>query len=305
MKSDWVAATVRARSMAQRRVGAGGAQRIARAPNLTEALGLLTESVYGPHLAGTDSLADTEHAVRATILWQIRVLAGWMPQSAAGLSRAFAAEYEAENIVALAVSLADGRPIRAPFELGSLATAWRRARSAETLEDLSASLRTSSWGDVGAHPFRDALTLVRFERLGARAAAARPWARAAAGLAVARVTLVDDDDASPQFRRIAARLVGRRWEQARTAEELRDALPPGARDALAGVTGADDLWRAEALFFARMETDGFRLLRGPLAGADVVLGAVAVLKADAWRVNAALAAAALGLGGSEVLDAVA
>jgi hypothetical protein len=37
----------------------------------------------------------------------------------------------------------------------------------------------------------------------------------------------------------------------------------------------------------------------------VVLGVAAVLAIDAWRVRAALAAAASGAGSSEVLDAVA
>jgi hypothetical protein len=37
----------------------------------------------------------------------------------------------------------------------------------------------------------------------------------------------------------------------------------------------------------------------------VVLGAIAVLAMDAWRVRVGLAAAAAGTGSSEVLDAVA
>jgi hypothetical protein len=42
-----------------------------------------------------------------------------------------------------------------------------------------------------------------------------------------------------------------------------------------------------------------------MPGPDVVLGAIAVLALDAWRVRAALAAAAAGAGSSEVLDAAA
>jgi hypothetical protein len=66
-----------------------------------------------------------------------------------------------------------------------------------------------------------------------------------------------------------------------------------------------DLWRAEAALAVRIESDGFSLLRAGLPGPDVVLGAMAVLAADAWRVRAALASAALHAGTSEVLDAVA
>ena len=56
---------------------------------------------------------------------------------------------------------------------------------------------------------------------------------------------------------------------------------------------------------AAVEADGFALLRRPRAGPEVVLGAIAVMAMDAWRVRAALAAAAAGTGSSEVLDAVA
>ena len=73
---------------------------------------------------------------------------------------------------------------------------------------------------------------------------------------------------------------------------------------LDGVGEPGDLWRAEAALRARVEEDAFRLLRSGLPGPDVAVGAVTVLAVDAWRVRAALAAAASG-GGSEVLDAVA
>ncbi|WAP50822.1 hypothetical protein OL239_12580 [Arthrobacter sp. ATA002] len=66
-----------------------------------------------------------------------------------------------------------------------------------------------------------------------------------------------------------------------------------------------DLWRAEAALAARVENDGFRLIRAGLPGPNTVLGAMAVLATDAWRVRAALAAAAAHAGTSEVLDAVA
>ena len=48
-----------------------------------------------------------------------------------------------------------------------------------------------------------------------------------------------------------------------------------------------------------------RLLRAARPGPDVVLGGVIALGVDAWRVRVALAAAATGQGGSELLDAVA
>lgn len=305
MRADWVAACVRARAMAQRRVGANCSGRIAAQADLGAGLRLLEGTVHAERLAGARTLAAAEHAVRATTLWQLRVLGGWIPLSGSSLARAAAAEYEADNLLALAATLTGGGPTPPLFELGALATAWPRARQAASLPDLAAALRTSAWGDVGTGALGDALTLSRLGRLAAQAQAARPWARGAAALLVARIVLVDGAAPSPQVRRLAGQLLGRAWEHAATLPELRAALPAPAHAALAGVDDAAGLWRAEARLRARQEAEGLHLLRGPLPGPDVVLGAITVLAVDAWRVTAALAAAAVGAGHSEVLDAVA
>jgi hypothetical protein len=47
------------------------------------------------------------------------------------------------------------------------------------------------------------------------------------------------------------------------------------------------------------------MLRTANPGPEPVLGALAVLAVDGWRVRAALASAAVGAGPSEVLDVVA
>ncbi len=86
--------------------------------------------------------------------------------------------------------------------------------------------------------------------------------------------------------------------------QLRVALPVTLRSVLDGIDRPTDLWRAEVRAVAQVEDDGFGLLRTAMPGPSVVLGAIAVLAIDAWRVRAALAAAEAG-GGSEVLDAVA
>lgn len=309
-----MAASVRTRSMALRHVGVARCREVAAQPTLADGIARLAGTVYGAQLrdahdassaAAAPSLRAAEHAVWATTLWQLRVLGGWMPASGSSLGRALAAEFEAENILAQAEWLREGLT-PSLLDLGALATAWARAQEAQTMEELGDVLRTSRWGEVDEESsLRDLLTLARLRRLAGESMAARPWARAHAGLLLARLLLVDGVTPSRRFRQLARPLVGERWEGATTLPELRDALPRPAATILAGIEDPRDLWRAEARLHATMESDAFRLLRAALPGPDVVLGGVTFLAVDAWRVRAALAAAATAAGGSEVLDAVA
>jgi hypothetical protein len=175
-------------------------------------------------------------------------------------------------------------------------------------EELAEALRRSPWGDSGSGgttALRDVLTLVWLRRLADVAPAARPWAEAACALTAARILLVDGAVPSPRILQLVRPILGRTWETAEDLTELHAALPPSAQPVLRGVEAPEDLWRADAGLRATVEADGFRLLRSSLPGPDVVLGVAAVLAIDAWRVRAALAAAASGAGSSEVLDAVA
>jgi hypothetical protein len=308
MNADWVAATVRARSLSQRRVGAGGSRRIAAQRTFGEAIALLASTAYADRLEGGTDLAAAERATRDVMLWRLRVLAGWMPATGARLFRTAAGAYERDNIVALAHHLDDGRPAPDPFDLGTLATSWPSLRAATSVGDLADALRRSSWGDAGAggiSALRDALTLVWLRRLADVAPPSRPWVEIGAALTVARIVFVDGTEPSPRIRQLLRPLLGRTWESAGNLVELRAALPRSTESALRDVSGPEDLWRAEAGLWATVEADGFRLLRSSLPGPDVILGAIAVLAVDAWRVRAALAAASLGTGSSEVLDAVA
>jgi hypothetical protein len=306
MKADWVAASVRARSMAQRRAGAGTSRAMATQPTLDSAMSLLRESSYGQRLGGARGLASAERAVQETVLWQLRVLAGWLPASGTALARAAAGIYEIENIAALAHRLTGGGPAPEFYALGALATAWPRLWTAGSPEELAAILRASAWGDVGTAepgPMRDALSVAWARRLAASASAARPWCGAACVLMAARILLVDGAAPSAQVLHLLRPVLGRSWESASGIEGFTAALPHSLQGVVLGVASPKDLWRAEARAYAATENDGFRLLRGSMPGPDVVLGAIAVLSLDAWRVRAALAAAAAGAGSSEVLDA--
>ena len=92
---------------------------------------------------------------------------------------------------------------------------------------------------------------------------------------------------------------------ARTLSELSRRVPSGARRALEGVEDPDDLWEAEARWWARLDREGAALARRPIPGRPSIVGATALLAVDAWRVRAALERAARGGGSTEVLHAVA
>ncbi|XTR52295.1 hypothetical protein ACOM2C_01860 [Pseudarthrobacter sp. So.54] len=305
MKADWVAASVRARSMAHRRVGAGASRVIAAQPTLGRALSSLQESSYAERLRGASGLAAAERALQETVLWQLRVLAGWLPASGTALARAAAGAFEIANITALAHQLAGGAKAPEPYHLGALATAWPRLRSAGSVEELATILRATAWGDVGTAgtgSLRDALTVAWLRRLAAVAPPARPWCGAVCALTAARMLTVDGVRPPAPVRHLLRPVLGSSWEAAASLAEFTSALQPSLRTVLVGIASPKDLWHAEARVCAAVEKDGFQLLRASMPGPDVVLGAIAVLSTDAWRVRAALTAAAAGAGSSEVLD---
>ena len=305
MKADWVAASVRARSMAQRRVGAAASREVAAQPGLDRALSSLQGSSYAERLTGAPGLVAAERALQETVLWQLRVLAGWLPASGTALARAAAGIFEIENIMALAHQLAGGAKTPEPYHLGALATAWPRVRTAGSSQELATILRATAWGDVGAAGrgvLRDALTVAWVRRLAAVAPPARPWCSAVCVLTAARILTVDGVTPASPVLHLLRPVIGRSWEAATSIAGFSSALPPSLRTVVLGIASPKELWRAEARMWAAVEKDGFRLLRGSMPGPDVVLGAIAVLSTDAWRVRAALTAAAAAAGSSEVLD---
>ncbi len=86
---------------------------------------------------------------------------------------------------------------------------------------------------------------------------------------------------------------------------LRECLPGRAGWVLAGVTSPDGLYLAETAWWARVGRDGAALLRAAEPASGPVLGAAAVLAADARRACAALELAARGGGPLEAYDALA
>ncbi|MDE3085299.1 MAG: hypothetical protein KGJ77_00910 [Acidobacteriota bacterium] len=294
MSTGWVAASVRAHGLARRRLGDAGIEAVARSSSLDDALGLVAAGPYGRSTHPDMDLPDAQRAVLSSLLWHLRVLAGWGPPLSAGSLQALAGGFEIADVVEHLARL-DGRQVPAPFSLGALSTAWPRVRRAESPVAVRAVLASSAWGDPGTVD-PGALELALQLRWAARVAdvpGAGAWARAGAALVVARVAAVGAvPELTPPARRAARRLLGSAWERATSLESLAAVLPRDVRTVFADVHGRDDLWRAEVAFVDFLEEGASRLARGPVTEPATSVGVAGLLVADAWRTAAALALAA-------------
>ncbi|WNM27896.1 hypothetical protein RN607_02505 [Demequina capsici] len=306
MSAAWVAASVRVRALAAGRAGEQGALRIASARTWTEVEDLLSRWSYGvraAHVSGPEAL---QRAARETLLWQLRVLAGWAPASGTGILRAAAARFERENILQHRREL-EGGPATSPYELGALETSWGLLRTAASATALTHLLARTAWGEVPDDDpqLADILTAASLVRYAQVAPAARTWCTQECALALARLLFVDRVRPGPTLRTRAAPLLGHAWESAPDLPSFVAALPRRVGTVLGGIALPGDLWRAEARLHARTEAEAGAMLRDGTPGPDVVVAGIALLSADAWRVQAALAAvgaAGEGQGAREVLD---
>ncbi|MER6310195.1 hypothetical protein [Streptomyces sp. NPDC001657] len=269
---------------------------------------LLGTTAYRHDLGPEMSLAETQRAVGATLLWHLRVLAGWQPRSGADAVRLLAAGFEIANTEEhLRTVRGTALPHSArPYRLGTLATAWPRLARTASPAELRAVLAASVWGDPGDESPAAVATGMRISAA-VRTAAALPeaarWAAGRLALLVGReVFVVGRRPAKPAAGR-AGRLLGPAAVRATSFDDFRHHLPATARWALDGIDEAAELWRAEGRWWDRLERDGYELLRGFRWGSGPVIGAVALLSADAWRVRGALELAARGGGPVEVFDA--
>ncbi len=308
MTVGWVAATMRGRALLRRTAGVAGARAIAAAASWEAARDLLAGTVAGRGLPPEADRRQARSAASAATVWQLRVLAGWVPPASTGLVRLAAGPVEITDIEAHLAAL-EGGPRHDPVPLGSLGTAWPavgRTTSAEAARDV---LRRSSWGDPGGTDrvsMALGLRVAWLRRIqvvvGRRAA---PWAGGALAVVVARERYAFERDISPVTARDVDRALGRQWRAADSIAELADLLPPSVRWPLTGIDRADDLWRAERAVVQRVaEQAGHRAVAG---GADraTLTAVLAVLLVDLWRVHAAIDLAGRGPAGGEAFDAVA
>jgi hypothetical protein len=307
MSAGWVAGSVRAKAMARRRLGRAATRELAASSTTEQALHMLTQTAYGHDVRPGLTAAQAQHAVRAALLWHLRVLAGWQPRAGAELVRRLAAWYEIANVDEQFHRFA-GEPAEPAYELGALTTSWRSLAACGGPAQLREALARSPWGDPGGDgPYAVSVTM-RFiwaQRLAALTAALVPWAAGGAALLLAREQLRSERTLPTPARKAAAALLGRQALEATSVRELATAAYPDVAWVLEGIGEPTDLWRAEAAWWRRVEDDGLALLRSVGHGPRPLLGAIAVLAADAWRVCAALELSDRGGAPLEVFDAVA
>ncbi|MEU6371286.1 hypothetical protein ABZ876_37840 [Streptomyces sp. NPDC046931] len=312
MSAGWVAGVVRARALTVRCPGPSGARETAASTTLDDALHGLAGTLYGKYVRTAVSLPEAQRAVTATLLWHLRVLSGWLPRGGARLLRPLAAGFEIANVASrLPVRGSPGAdsegPAWQPYRLGALETAWRVLERAVTPAELRAALAVSPWGDPGAEAPWALITGMRMaaaRRTAGAVPSARRWAQGRAALLTARERFVHRRHLLTPARRNAAALLGSRAVDAPSFRDFRDRLPSAARWALEGVEEPGELWRAEAHWWRALHEDGAAMLREGRYGPRTMVGAVAVLSVDAWRVRAALESAARGGRPLEEFDAL-
>jgi hypothetical protein len=228
MSAKWVAGTVKARLLLERRIGVHGTLELARTASLPDALLQLAGTSYAD-VADARDLEEAQRAVAASTLLRLRILAAWLPLGEAAGLRSLAAWFELCNIEDRLAYL-DGGPLRPPFQLGTLATVWTAAAKAQSPEELSFVLGRSSWGKPGpADPRRMSLALriAWAARVRAEVPEAREWAAGATAILLAEELLVARHAVEPALARRAG--LGTGWESASSVRELRGVTSSGAQ----------------------------------------------------------------------------
>jgi hypothetical protein len=183
-----------------------------------------------------------------------------------------------------------GRAARPAYRLGALSVAWRRLAGASSPAELRARLATSPWGDPGGDSHEAIAVGLRVgwaTRVAAQVPEAAGWAVAAVALLVARERFLVGRTLTEPVRVRVATLLGPGVTETATLSEFVARVPGPARPILSDVDGVDDLWRAENRWWSRVERDASALLREPGFGSAAVVGAIALLAVDTWRVRAA------------------
>ncbi|MFJ9535911.1 hypothetical protein ACIRPX_01435 [Streptomyces sp. NPDC101225] len=301
MGAGWVAGVTRAEAMAAGRAGPATARRLAAAPGLPDALRALAATPYRRGIDVEAGIAEAQRAVAENLLWQLRVLAGWQPRPGSAAVRLLASPFEIANTRARLRALA-GAPQPPPYRLGALSTVWPRLSRAGSPAELRSELAASPWGDPGSESPAAVIAAMRWSaaaRTAANVPSAARWAAGEAALLWAREAFVAGRRPTTRH---AIRLLGTAAVRATAFGAFRAGLTAPAKWALEGVETPGDLWRAEARWWSTVERDGLRLLHEARFDTTPVVGAVAVLGTDAWRVRAGLECAAQGGRGLEAFD---
>lgn len=308
MTAGWVAASLRGRSLLERTWGAAGARSIATAPTWGDAGAMLTGSIAGRSLpsGGADRAAARRAATEATV-WQLRVLAGWVPPTDTGLMRVAAAPFEIGNIERHVATLAGARRVE-PVELGSLAVAWPRVASCATADAVRVVLRRSVWGDPGGADLptlASGLRVAWLRRVRRTVPDLATWTTAGIAVLAARERFVFGRDVARETGREVDRALGRRWRDADSLASFVAGLSPGLDWPFADVVRTDDLWLAERALVAHVADDARRRLSRTGYDRATVVAVATLLLVDLWLTHAAIEVAGHGAMAEEVFDGVA
>lgn len=307
MAAAWIASDVRATAIAHRTLGVAATRAVAAQGSLPNALTLLGNSPYQREIRPGQSLEEAQHAVAATMLWNTRVLAGWAPAEGIAMMRVLAGWHEIANIEAR-IRARFGASVEPLFRLGGLSVGWTKIVSSTSTAELCDRLATTPWGrpdDESARTIGLTLRASLLQRASATLPGCGEWISAAAALLLVRERLHTGASLPARAAHVFSTLLGSEALEAPPLPPLLESLPAAARWPFVDVAAEDDLWRAESHWWARVESDGRTRMRGSSFGPAPVVGAVAVMGADAWRVRAALTAAANGERGLEEFDALA
>ena len=305
MSAGWVAGTVRARALLTFAIGTAATSRLAGRSTFAAAAADLTDTAYRRFLPENATPAQAERAIEDTALWNLRVLAGWLPRPGAAVLRVVAADFEIRNMADKLRGLA-GESVAAPYRLGALGTAWSRASAATSFAELRSAVSASSWGRCEAGSPADFVADLRLSgaaRLAALHTATRPWGAAAAALAVARQCFLIGRPLAPATRIRATQVLGAAAVRAEDWNAFTAVLPKSTAGwVMEGIGDPARLWVAEERWWTRVESDARALAHAPGFGMEPALGCAVVLLADARAVRGALCTAARGGSGRQGVD---
>jgi hypothetical protein len=284
MSGGWIAGDVRARGLAAADVR-DIADRVAATPDLEAACSLLGQTKWGHRIGEAATVEAAQRKIFDALLWQMRILAGWLPSEGVEAVRCCVLWFEIRNIEDR-LAYFGGAPAEAPYDLGRLGLISKGLAGTSSAADIRRLMRASAWGDAGGddvYAIRIALRRTWYRRVRAASPELRIWADAAAWLFASRERL------------------GRRAGDAALA-----ATPPSLPSAWSWTTtvpwSEQNLWGAEERWWGQVRDEGVRLLHGSMGSKEPVLGAMATLGSSAHRIATALEMAAGG-GTVERLDA--
>jgi hypothetical protein len=320
MTAGWVAASNRGRALLRRTVGADGARVIATASDWPGGRSVLSSTAYGTELPPDADRRTARSVATAATIWQLRVLAGWLPPSSSGLARTFAAPIEIGNIERHLTLLELGRDRaetsgherRRPVSLGSLGTAWPRIERARSVAEVRDVLARSAWSDPGGDDRAEVVLGLRVawgRRLVRQAPITAGWVEGAAAVLIARERFVFGRTIPDVPARTLDDLLGTRWRRATSPADLADALPSSASWPLAVPEGSpptvESLWMSETAVIDRVASDAHKAAEAGRNNRATVAAVMVLLLIDLWRVNAAIESAGRTPVPREVFDAVA